>query len=420
MNRYLKALARVAACALFMALCTIAAAAEPADVKEEKVIFIASDLHVLSPSLTDYGERFMQIIESADGKVTHYSPQIAQAFVAQALEARPDAIVLSGDLTLNGAPQSHSDLVNILRPLRDAGIPVLVMPGNHDVGPLAYRFGPDGASFILGTSAAQFAEFYADFGYADALSRDSASLSYCAQLFPGCRAILIDVNANEEPGAVAQKTLLWVEEQLIEAKRAGETVIGVTHQNLMAHSTLIQSGFVIDNAQALQSLFERYGVTLNLSGHMHMQHVIKQEGITEIATGSLAVSPNAYGVLTLDADGPVLYQRVPVDVRAWATQNGETNPDLLDFAAYSRRFFEQTTRRQVTAQLSGSAIDEEDRKRMIDFAVRFNWEYFAGAVEEIDEETLALFDALLPDAFFTLYLNSIAKEAPYDMNTVRF
>lgn len=411
---------------LLLVLLTGAALAESEETNEEgngklTTVWIASDLHVLSPSLTDYGERFMRIIESADGKVTQYTPQIAKAFVAQALEAKPDAIVLSGDLTLNGALESHRDLVRILKPLRKAGIPVFVIPGNHDISPLAYRFGPDGASFIPGTDAAQFVEFYADFGYADALSRDSASLSYSARLAPNCRAIFIDVNANEKHGTVSAETLAWIEAQLIEAKDAGEIVIGVSHQNLMAHNALIYNGFVIDNASALQALFERYGVPLNLSGHMHMQHVMEKNGVTEIATGSLAVSPNAYGVLTIGEAGPVHYDREPVDVSGWAAQNGESNPDLLDFAAYSQRFFEQTTVRQLEAQLASAVPDEEERRIMIEFAARFNREYFAGLrTETMDEAALALWNARQPKAFFTIYLNSIAGEAAYDMNDVWF
>ena len=46
------------------------------------------------------------------------------------LEVRPDAMVISGDLTDNGLPEEYQLLADILR--RNINIPVYVIPGNHD------------------------------------------------------------------------------------------------------------------------------------------------------------------------------------------------------------------------------------------------------------------------------------------------
>ena len=100
---------------------------------EKQTIIVASDLHYLSPALTDHGPYFQYLIENADGKVTAYGEELVEAFVAQVLEKAPDALILSGDLTFNGAEQSHMELATLLRPLKDAGIRVLVLPGNHDL-----------------------------------------------------------------------------------------------------------------------------------------------------------------------------------------------------------------------------------------------------------------------------------------------
>ena len=35
-------------------------------------IIVASDLHYLSKALSDYGEAFMENVQAADGKITHY------------------------------------------------------------------------------------------------------------------------------------------------------------------------------------------------------------------------------------------------------------------------------------------------------------------------------------------------------------
>ena len=120
----------------------------PARADETLTIVHATDMHFLSPALTDYGESFMEIIEGADGKVTHYTPQIMQAFVDEMLMLLPDAIILSGDLTLNGAKQSHTDLIKILQPLTEAGIQVLALPGNHDTNTAGYQFTGDQVTLV--------------------------------------------------------------------------------------------------------------------------------------------------------------------------------------------------------------------------------------------------------------------------------
>ena len=94
---------------------------------------IATDIHYLSPGLVEGGELIRKVAAAGDGKITHYSAQINSAFLAQAEELAPDYLILSGDLTLNGAKLSHQELAQMLHRLEESGTQVLVMPGNHDV-----------------------------------------------------------------------------------------------------------------------------------------------------------------------------------------------------------------------------------------------------------------------------------------------
>ena len=48
------------------------------------------------------------------------------------LDTRPDVAVCTGDLTSTGQPGEFEKVRPILAPLRDSGIPLLYMPGNHD------------------------------------------------------------------------------------------------------------------------------------------------------------------------------------------------------------------------------------------------------------------------------------------------
>lgn len=411
----MKRLIMLLACLL---LCMTGAAA---CAQEDVLIVHATDTHYLSPSLTDYGEAFMAIVENADGKVTHYTPQLMQAFVDDMLALAPDAIVLSGDLTLNGATVSHEELVQLLLPLKEAGIQVLALPGNHDTTGEAYRFGPDGAEVIEGMVDEAFDGVYAQLGYADALSRDAASMSYTAQVAPDVWCLMVDVNANGTYGTVNEETFVWIEEQLIKAKEAGVTVIAVSHQSVLTHNRMFTFSYVINNASRLLDLYEKYEVPLNLSGHLHMQHVARSEGFVEIAGSSLAVSPNQYGLITISGGQLMRYEMRPVDVAGWAQRTGETNEDLLNFAAYSSAFFDRTTSTPLADMIAQTSATLEEQQRMADFAVQLNAEYFSGARTLTQEdEGWALWQKYLPASGFAIYMQSILDEPSGAMNEIIF
>ena len=93
-------------------------------------ILVATDIHYLSPSLNDHGACFEKTILNGDGKALAYIDELTDAFVEQVIREKPAALILSGDLTLNGEKQSHLDLAQKLRSITDCGIPVLVLPAN--------------------------------------------------------------------------------------------------------------------------------------------------------------------------------------------------------------------------------------------------------------------------------------------------
>ena len=384
---------------------------------EEVVIVEASDMHYLSHTLVTGEEYFMQIIEQSDGKMTHYSPEICQAFVDEMLTLRPNAVILSGDLTLNGAMESHLEFAELLRPLQEAGVAVLALPGNHDPMGYAYAFTPEGPVTISGMRQEQFVEVYHPYGWDGARSRDTVSYSYMYELTPELWILLIDVNANTTHDIVRASTLAWAEQQLQEAQAAGAQVISVTHQNLLEHQKLFTSGYQIINANKLIELYTRYGVRLNLSGHMHMQHVARQEGITDIATEALAVDPCKYGVIRI-ADGALRYDTQVLDVAAWAEKTGVTDENLLHFAEYAADFFYQLNIRKMRRNIA-EEVDADTLEAMLAYATGVNAAYFYGTLDITNEDPgLALWRQYAPDAFFTRYMQLMLAEPMEDMNHV--
>ena len=374
-------------------------------------IVIASDTHYISQQLTDNGLYFQRMMENADGKITEYCEPLMEGFVEQVIEEKPDAVILSGDFSFNGAKLSHEDLAVKLSRIEDAGIPVYVIPGNHDIeSGLAYSFCQGTYSKAEETSQKDFEEIYSGFGYCEALNRDEASLSYTVDLNDQVRLLMVDCNTPEEPGLIKTETLAWIEGQLKQAEKDGKYVLAVSHQNLLQHSSVLAYGFVMGNNKKLLKLYEKYPVICNLSGHMHIQHVQKADsGFTEIATSSLSVSPDQYGIMEIKGS-TAAYHTEPVDMKKWAAEH---NPDLVDFAGMSERYF-----KRISAEKSLQELDSADNaQEMADWAADINACYFAGRMDQAEWNDALYQEWEKTDSFFGMYLTSLKKEGPVNQNT---
>lgn len=179
--------------------------------KDEAKIIVASDIHYIAPELIEDRGYFEELMLGADGKATQYIGEITDAFLAQAIEAKPEAVIISGDLTMNGAKVSHLELAEKLSALTEAGIKVLVIPGNHDITRAAYRFLSDGVEPAKSVTPEEFREIYKDFGYSGAIAEDEKTLSYVAEINESLRILMLDVNTALK-GSVPAATLKWIEQ----------------------------------------------------------------------------------------------------------------------------------------------------------------------------------------------------------------
>ena len=67
------------------------------------------------------------------------------ALVAEAERLRPDGMIVTGDLTFNGERASHVALARWFEAVEALGVPVWVLPGNHDINCTGARgFSGDG------------------------------------------------------------------------------------------------------------------------------------------------------------------------------------------------------------------------------------------------------------------------------------
>ena len=381
-------------------------AADMAEAPKELHIVVASDLHYLSQSLTDNGPLFREVVANGDGKLMLDIESITEAFIEQMIQERPDLLILSGDLTFNGESQSHLDLAEKLKRIEDAGIPVLVLPGNHDLRRTAVRFEGEGYEQTESIDAQQFDAIDRNFGYDEAISRDEASGSYVYQPCDGLRILMLDSNSrfvNDFP----EESLPWVEQQLKQAEKDDAQVITVSHQNLLVHNSLFIFGYQLTRAADLEALFVKYGVLAHLSGHMHIQHAAGDRFV-EVLTSPLSLVPCRYGLLTWTPQS-LVYEAQSVDVSAWAEKQGSTEEHLLHFADQARDGFTDHFRRQILADYAALGLPEESVERMARCFAETNLAYFTG--EPLDRGKLSreldFWEDTTGESFHTAYLRCI-------------
>ena len=340
---------------------------------------IASDLHYIAPELTDGGPGYQQTLKNGDSKFMPYVEEITDAFLDEVLLDPPDVVLLTGDLTFNGAEISHRRLAGKLQRLEDAGIPVLVLPGNHDVyneNAARYR----GGSFerVPFADSESFAEIYRDFGPGEALSADSDSLSYVWQLNEQVWIMMLDEDTAHDFCGLSDRSFQWIEAQLQKAREEGRFVLVAGHQNVFQHS-IFRGGYVIQEAQRLQELLRRYGVPLCLSGHLHTQHVLSEDGLTEIAASALCSYPCQYAVLTAE-DGRLRYGTRRLDLAAWAERNGRPDAVFQDFAGAAGAYMDAHF---TPAGMAPLVDDPVLWAEMLAYLQALNRAYFSGDLREI-------------------------------------
>jgi 3',5'-cyclic AMP phosphodiesterase CpdA len=250
---------------------------------------IASDLHIALPNtIWDHPSRF---------HLVELSIPVFEAVLSDLAQLDLDFLLLPGDLTQHGEPENHAWLSQRLAQLP---YPVYVIPGNHDVPTVE--------------SLAKFAPYYTKFGYELGVAKPER-LYYQTEILPGLR--LIGLNSNQfdadgkQIGCMDDAQLLWLESALnnSSAEINDELVIVTIHHNVLEHmpgqaSNPLGKRYMLDNADRLCRLLQRFGVRLIFTGHLHVQDVAYSDryDLYDITTGSIVSYPHPYRVLTY-ADG---------------------------------------------------------------------------------------------------------------------
>ena len=284
-------------------------------------IAIISDLHVMVPELlVNEGTAFEEYL-ARDRKMLRESVEILDSLIVSILELKPDLVLVTGDLTKDGERVSHELVASQLERLTDAGIQVLVVPGNHDINnPDAKVFDGDTATSTDTITRREFAAIYRHAGYDTRSRRDPDSLSYCCDVTDSLSILAIDACMDrfntfvsrgdardhcKTSGHLEPSTQQWLVKQAEQATAAGRRVIAMMHHHLVPHfhmeETLASPYMVDDAGQLCQRLIEA-GVHVIFTGHLHISDISQvnlQPGtMVEIATAAAVGYPCQWRVAT--------------------------------------------------------------------------------------------------------------------------
>ena len=345
------------------------------------VIMMASDTHYMSSTTHDDGEAFWKMVKSDDGKISQYSDEMMDALCQEAIDTKPAALVLSGDITLNGERENHEELAKKLRRVQQAGVPVVVIPGNHDISNknnAATYFGEKKEKAEYLHSAQDFYDIYHEFGYDQSPNRDPDSLSYVYPVDATHWLLMLDScqyeDYNHVNGKIKPETLAWLEVHLKVAQENGIAVLPVAHHNLLSQSRMYTTECTLENHDAVVGLLEQYQVPLYVSGHLHAQRIKKHKGgpgvpedaygITEIVLGPYSVT-SQYGVLAWDEEDNMSFHTKKADVAAYAASQGSDNEELLQFGTFSENFTKQVIMEQAGEEISAIPEYLEDQMKTL-------------------------------------------------------
>ena len=198
---------------------------------DHKIVVIA-DPHVMGNDLlvgnqnNEDGSAWQTYL-AGSRKLIDYSQALFDQTVTtiSGMTENPELVLIVGDLTKDGEQASHDYVKGKLDDLKDAGIPTLVIPGNHDWGTnnnnsdAVYYNGTTTSPAPTIETAADFATFYADYGYGASSERLENTLSYACEPITGLVVIGID---SGKDGVLSETTLDWVCTKAAAARTAGK------------------------------------------------------------------------------------------------------------------------------------------------------------------------------------------------------
>ena len=358
-----KPLKRLAALLLALtALFTFTAAPSHAAAGEDRAVrfAVATDVHLRLPDEElpmHYPESELYYSCWGSGSQTHEAAGLLTQTLARAEENGARFVLLCGDLAHDGKEAQHRYFASLLREFEErSGIPVYVTPGNHDY----HR-----------TTPAEFQEYYADFGYGEALAVDEKTASYTADLPGGYRLIAIDSNDPGNDGdGLDDRLFAWIGEQAKAAAADGKTPIAMMHHPLLEpipYAGLLMKDFIVRDHETVAERFIEWGFSYVFTGHEHGNNITSFTGsdgrvIYDILTTALTSYPMEFRMIDLsDESMAITMERLEyLDPAYMPPGYNDAQRAAIgeDYTAYSLGFFKFSVAKKIERVIAPDFLKE--------------------------------------------------------------
>ena len=348
----------LAAVILFTASCVPAFGASE---KDDNVRFaVAADVHLRLPDdelPVEYPESELYYACWGAGNQTHEATGLLLQTLARAKAQNAQFVLICGDISQSGEEAQHLFLAELLRGFeKESGIPVYVVPGNHD---------------YYGSTPAAFKEYYSDFGYSEALSVDTKTASYAADLPGGWRLIGLDSNEPGKDGdALDSRLFSWIEKQTESAAADGKTPILMMHHSLLdpiPYAPILMKDFIVRNHRLVAERFARWGISYVFTGHEHGNDIKSYTAtngkvVYNILTTSLNSYPMEFRMIDLSEEKmSISMERIESLDPAYIPpgyNDAQRKAIAEDYTAYSLGFFKFSVAKKIERIIGADSIKE--------------------------------------------------------------
>lgn len=362
-------------------------------------IAVISDTHYLSSKLAKDGAA-LQNYQAATSRNVEDLHQVLSQVLTKMEGYNLDVLLIAGDITNHGERDSHTDFAASLQPLKESGVRIFVVPGNHDINvPNAKAYIGDKPTPTPSITSQEFEQIYAPYGYDNAIKRDSASLSYLAKLNDSIWLLGIDSNKYNQhttttisAGSIRPTTLNWMLEILKEAKSKNILVMGMMHHGLVEHmpyQSAFMPDYLIDNWESTAETLADNGLKAIFTGHFHSNDITllttpKGNKIYDIETGSLAGYPFPYRLMTL--------QDNKLNIESYFVDTIPGKPNLQE---EYRLLSEKIGRRITTSKINSMElpIPSDLKDTLIELMVKMQILHMKGD-EKVDDEMQQMIEQL--------------------------
>ncbi len=278
-------------------------------------------------------------------------------------ETAGEVLLLAGDNTNNGKLDEHLALIERLKEAEETGTQIYVTMGNHDVGLV---------------SNSELKKLYADFGFAEAISQDTDSMSYLAQINDEVLVLSIDTTkkstkTSEYASYLSEETLSYIKECIDYASKEGLMIIPFGHYNVLKHAAdEVYQHYNIENQEKLVELFKNANIPVYMSGHRHSSFQVQDENFYEVVVDMPINYPYRYTSITLNPDKTLTTQVLNLDIESYALEHNLNDTYLLNFSEHAYAQFVDNTINNGNLNTKDFDVSDYTKQAMIDYFFRFS------------------------------------------------